>query len=90
MRVPEGALAGNGFLTFRPENIRIGDYAGDENRMETIVSDLIYLGTHTRMTLRVGETEITALVNPEAANGLTAGDHLVASVPTTALWVLAR
>ena len=90
MRLPEGALAGNGFLTFRPENIRIGDYAGDENRMETIVSDLIYLGTHTRMTLRVGETEITALVNPEAANGLTAGDHLVASVPTTALWVLAR
>jgi len=41
------------------------------------------------MTLRVGEIEITALVNPEAANGLAVGDRLVASVPTTALWVLA-
>jgi len=89
MRLPEGALSGNGLLTFRPENIRIGDHAADENRIETAVSDMIYLGTHTRMTLRVGEIEITALVNPEAANGLAVGDRLVASVPTTALWVLA-
>ncbi len=88
MRLPEGARTGKGLLTFRMENVRLGDMAGDENAMEAEVTERIYLGTHTRLKLKVSDTQVTVLVNPESAAGLSVGDRVRASVPAAALWVL--
>lgn len=88
LKLPEGAYKGKGVLTFRPENIRLGSNVGSENKLSAKISERIYLGTHTRLKLQIADTEITALVNPEAANGLSVGDTITASLPIAALWVL--
>lgn len=86
--LPDGAEGGNGVLTFRPENVQLGLAATKENRLTAKINDRIYLGTHTRLKLGIGDQEITALANPNAVEGLGIGDNVAASLPVSALWVL--
>ena len=88
MQLTNGAIKGKGLLTFRMENVRLGDMASEQNRIEAKVAEKIYLGTHMRVKLKANGIELTALVNPEAAIDLKIGDDISASVPASALWVL--
>ena len=80
MRLPEGAKTGAGKLTFRPENVRIG--AAPDNTLTVTIDDVIYLGTQTRLKLRVGEIALEAMVNPNEIEGYGAGDRTDFQVST--------
>jgi len=84
IRCPSGA----GCLTFRPENVQIGRDPSAENSFSATIQTKTYLGTQTRLILRADETELEALVNPEAARNLEEGMEVSVHVPKRALWVL--
>ena len=86
--LPEGAALGRGKLTFRPENLRIGASTNGENTLQATIVDVIYLGTQTRLKLRVGETEVEAVVNPNEIESYRAGDELTIHMPKSTLWVI--
>ncbi len=84
--LPEGARKGAGKLTVRPENVKIG--AGAENALTATLVERIYLGTQTRLRLRVGDVALEAIANPEDAEGFSAGDTVPITLPRQTLWVL--
>jgi len=88
LTLPAGASSGQGKLTFRPENVRIRTAEGGENGLSTVISDIIYMGTQTRLKLRVGETELNAIVNPNEIESYAIGDALNVHLPSSALWVI--
>ena len=84
--LPEGARKGAGKLTVRPENVKIG--AGAENTLTATLVERIYLGTQTRLRLRVGDVALEAVANPDDAEGFSAGDTVPITLPRQTLWVL--
>ena len=88
LSLPPGAREGEGTLTFRPENIRAGAAATDENRLSALVKSKIYLGTQTRLRLAVGGAIIEVLANPNDAQDVTEGETVPVSLPPAALWML--
>ena len=86
--LPSDAPEGPGKLTVRPENVQVGSSASEENRFEAMVSDLIYLGTQTRLKLEARGQVLQALVNPNAVAGLAVGQTVPVSLPVSAIWVL--
>ena len=89
LALPDDAVAGNGTLTFRPENVRIGHMYGDHNNLHADLEEVIYLGTQTRLKLRVGDTAVEAVVNPNEVEGLNPGSKVPIHLPEVALWVIA-
>lgn len=89
MRLPDGAAVGAGKLTFRPENVRIGAQSNDENCLDAKIEDIFYLGTQTRLKLRLNDTVINAVVNPNEVEGFTVGDEIRVHLPASTLWVIA-
>ncbi len=88
LALPEGARQGSGTLTFRPENVRIGAAPDGANALSATVSDIIYLGTQTRLKLTVNGVAVEAVVNPEEIEAYSAGDTLPIHLPATSLWVI--
>lgn len=89
LALPEGARRGAGKLTFRPENVRIGQAPDGQNTLTAKIADIIYLGTQTRLKLQVGDTPIAALVNPHEIESYAIGDTLQVHLPVSTLWVIA-
>lgn len=87
--LPSGTMTGPGKLTFRPENVRIGHTHGDTNNLDAVLTEVIYLGTQTRLKLRVGNTSTEAVVNPNEVEGLSSGDRVPIHLPPATLWVIA-
>lgn len=85
--LPKGASNGKRTLTFRPENVVIGDKGG-ENIIAATVKSKIYMGTQTRLILKAGDQEIQVLANPMVAQGLDVGMKVDISLPSETLWVL--
>ena len=90
LKLPDGAASGAGILTFRPENVRIGNSASSENRLAARLSEKLFMGTQTRLRLRVGNELIDAVANPNEVAGVSKGDEVEISLPPTSLWVLAK
>ncbi|WP_300010566.1 ABC transporter ATP-binding protein [uncultured Roseobacter sp.] len=88
LSLPEGATTGAGKLTFRPENVRIGTAADGQNCLTSTIADVIYLGTQTRLKLRVGDTALDAVVNPNEIESYAVGDTLPIHLPRATLWVI--
>lgn len=88
LALPDGAPKGGGKLTFRPENVRIGHGHGDHNNLTANLEDVIYLGTQTRLKLRVGDTAVEAVVNPNEVEDLSPGNQVPIHLPTATLWVI--
>ncbi|MCY4461890.1 MAG: ABC transporter ATP-binding protein [Albidovulum sp.] len=88
--LPEGAATGPGKLTFRPENVRIGHAEASRNRLTASLSDKLFMGTQTRLKLRVGGELIDVVANPNEVAGISNGDELKISLPPSSLWVLAN
>lgn len=86
--LPEGALKGQGKLTFRPENVRIGPGKEGLNTLSCTIDDVIYLGTQTRLKLSFADTILEAVVNPNEIEAYQSGDSLTVHLPTSALWVI--
>jgi putative spermidine/putrescine transport system ATP-binding protein len=86
--LPENAASGIGKLTFRPENVRIGNADDGTNSLKATIADVIYLGTQTRLKLRVGDTVLDAVVNPNEIETYVVGDTLPIHLPTSSLWVI--
>lgn len=89
LALPDRATIGAGKLTFRPENVRIGHSHGEANNLNATLEALIYLGTQTRMKLRVGDVAVEAVVNPNEVEGFAPGDSVPIHLPPTTLWVIA-
>ena len=83
--LPSGLADGPGTLTVRPEAIRLG--SGPNARAARVI-DRIYLGTQTRLKLRVGEVRLEAVVSPDAAEGVEVGQEVAIHLPPQALWVM--
>ncbi|MEP5731076.1 MAG: ABC transporter ATP-binding protein [Sulfitobacter sp.] len=88
LMLPSGATVGDGKLTFRPENVRVGDAPDGMNTLNTQIADIIYLGTQTRLKLTIGDTPIEAVVNPHEIEGYQVGDALPVHLPVSTLWVI--
>lgn len=86
LTLPEGARAGPGLLTFRPEAVRIGPAA--VNALSARVAERHYLGTQTRLRLCVGAAEVEALLSPDLVEGIGPGDGLEINLPPACLWVM--
>ncbi|MEO9517906.1 MAG: ABC transporter ATP-binding protein [Paracoccaceae bacterium] len=86
--LPEGATHGQGKLTFRPENVRIGQPGTTENILNAQINDIIYMGTQTRLRLSVGGTDIEAVVNPNEIETYSVNDTLPIHLPRQTLWVI--
>ncbi len=84
--LPDGAPEGMGILTIRPEAIRLG--AAAVNSLTANAIDRVYLGTQTRLKLRVNETEFEAVVSPDLAEGIAAGQTIEINLPPQSLWVM--
>ena len=86
--LPLGAVAGQGMLTCRPENVRLGHAPSGENNLTADLIEVIYLGTQTRLKLSVGDMLIEAIVNPTEAEGYRVGALVPLHLPSEALWVI--
>ncbi|WDR06279.1 ABC transporter ATP-binding protein [Devosia rhodophyticola] len=86
LALPQNAITGKGTLTFRPENVKIGP--SQTNGLTAILEDRIYLGTQTRLRLRVGETMVEAIANPDEVGDFEVGGPVPIHLPPQALWVL--
>ena len=86
LALPDGARTGAGLLTFRPESVRIGP--GPVNTLEVQVTDRLFLGTQTRLTLAHGAARFEAVLSPDLACGIGPGDALTIHLPPASLWVM--
>jgi hypothetical protein len=66
--------------------VRIGE--GAENTLQALIDDIIYLGTQTRLKLRVGATGLEAVVNPNEIESYSVGDAISIHLPRSTLWVI--
>ena len=85
LALPPGLTDGHALLTIRPEAIRLGP---GPNALEAQVVDRIYLGTQTRLRLRIGEVPLEAVVSPDAAEGVEPGGTMTVHLPPGALWAM--
>jgi ABC-type Fe3+/spermidine/putrescine transport system ATPase subunit len=86
LRLAEGVRTGPGLLTVRPEAVRIGP--APVNAVEARVTDRLYLGTQTRLTLAVGEATLEAVLSPDLVEGVAPGDRVTINLPPASLWVM--
>jgi ABC-type Fe3+/spermidine/putrescine transport system ATPase subunit len=86
LTLPKGVARRSGILTFRPEAIRIGP--ATVNTLTALVVDRIYLGTQTRLKLRVGDTDLEAVLSPDLVEGITPGQTIQINLPPQNLWVM--
>lgn len=80
-----GLAKGPGLLTIRPEAVRFGP--GPNLRTAKIVA-MDFLGSLTRVELEIEGVTVQALVTPDTARHLSAGNTASVSLPPEALWVL--
>jgi ABC-type Fe3+/spermidine/putrescine transport system ATPase subunit len=88
LQLPQGTKTGSGMLTFRPENIRITQDASQPNTFAATVSNKIYLGTQTRLQVRIGEQTIDVIANPNEVEHVEVNQSLQVCLPPESLWVL--
>jgi len=88
LTLPDGAAQGPGTLTFRPENLMLGGDPGAANTLSAVIRDKIYLGTQTRLKLRIAEAEIDVITNPNEVEQAAPGQSLTVTLPPQALWML--
>jgi putative spermidine/putrescine transport system ATP-binding protein len=68
-------------LSIRPEQVRIGDTAGDGNRFDARLEEVIYLGDHCKLRLVLGGSDafVAKIANTADASRMTRGDAVIAS-----------
>jgi ABC-type Fe3+/spermidine/putrescine transport system ATPase subunit len=85
--LPGGVADGPGLLTIRPEAVRLGP--APLNALEGEVTERLYLGTQTRLRLRIGGAVLEAALPPDLVAGIGPGQRLTVNLPPASLWVMA-
>ncbi len=88
LQLVEGLNQGSGVLTFRPENVLLNGDPSAPNTLEANIADKIYLGTQTRLKLRIGQENVDIITNPSDVEGLSPGDLIRVTLPPQTLWML--
>jgi ABC-type Fe3+/spermidine/putrescine transport system ATPase subunit len=86
LTLPGGLRPGPGFLTFRPETVRLGP--ASVNTREAVVADRLYRGTLTRLTLAIGGAAVEVTLVPDLAEAIAPGDRITVNLPPASLWVM--
>ena len=86
LTLPAGLPTGPGLLTFRPEAVRLGP--APVNAREAVVTDRLYRGTLTRLTLAIGGAAVEATLAPDLAEAIAPGDRITVNLPPASLWVM--
>jgi ABC-type Fe3+/spermidine/putrescine transport system ATPase subunit len=86
LTLPDGMRQGPGLLTFRPESVRIGP--APVNSLTATVAERLYLGTQTRLRLKVGDAAVEAVLSPDRVEGVGPGDTVTINLPPGSLWVM--
>ena len=89
LKLPQGVLQGQGTLTFRSENVQVGDATGGENTLKASIIEKFFMGTQTRLDLTVNGVLINVIANPNEVEGMVAGQEISINLPPQTLWVLA-
>ena len=71
-------------VSLRPERVLIGEGRRDDNRFASQLLEVIYLGDHCKLRLRVGGTDDFIAKVPAAGAAWSRGDALVVSWPAQA------
>ncbi len=85
LALPPESAEGAHLLTIRPESILLGP---GPNPLTARVKAVTFLGTQSRVDLSVAGHPLRAVVAPDAARSLRAGDSIPIALPPTALWLL--
>jgi ABC-type Fe3+/spermidine/putrescine transport system ATPase subunit len=87
-RLPQAQAAaqGEGVLTIRPEEVRIGDEA--ENTLDGRIASLAFLGTHARFKVMAGDQPIELITAPALIKAWQEGDRIRLALPAEKLWLL--
>lgn len=88
VQLPPGTKTGSGTLTVRPENIRIATDASQPNTFTATVSNKIFLGTQTRLQVRINEQTIDIIANPNEVDHVEVNQSVLVCLPPESLWVL--
>ena len=88
VELPENTSLGAGTLTFRPENVRIVADSDLSNSFTAQVADKIYLGTQTRLRVKVDQQDIEVIANPSDVEHLDIGESVLIHLAPESLWVL--
>ncbi len=85
--VPRANGPGDGVLTIRPEDITIAEADGPNTVSGTVASH-IYVGTHSRLKVRVGEAMFDVIADASAIQTYGDGQPIRLAFPPQKLWVL--
>ena len=58
------------------------------NAREAVVTDRLYRGTLTRLTLAIGGAAVEATLAPDLAEAIAPGDRITVNLPPASLWVM--
>ena len=83
VHVPEGPV----MLTIRPEHIRLG-LPGGQNSCSGRMRECIYVGTHTRCKLVLGDIEIESTSGTDSAVAMGEGGEIGVHLPPDRIWLL--
>lgn len=88
-RVVQGVVAsGPATLSIRPEAIEMGPSTSKENVVKGHISSHVYVGTHTRYKVMVGDHEFQVVTEPQAIRHFKDGDEIAVRFAPEQIWVL--
>ena len=84
---PRGISAGKGLATIRPEDIQICEQEGENVIAGTVVSH-VYVGTHSRLKVQVGDHLLHVVADASVIKTYTNDTPVLLHLPAEKLWVL--
>ncbi|MGP1396101.1 MAG: ABC transporter ATP-binding protein [Inquilinaceae bacterium] len=82
-----GVAEGEGILSIRPEDVRIAA-VGEKNTVTGRIASQVYMGTHSRLKVGVGDHAVHVVAAAETAKTYAEGDEIGLQFPSEKLWVL--
>jgi ABC-type Fe3+/spermidine/putrescine transport system ATPase subunit len=79
---------GRAVLSIRPEAIEVHPNGQTDNVVQGRVTSHVYVGTHTRYKVVVGEHELQVVTDPEAVRTYQDGDLVHLHFPPNKIWLL--
>jgi ABC-type Fe3+/spermidine/putrescine transport system ATPase subunit len=84
------ANSGNVLISIRPESVEMHLDGVSENSLPAKVISHVYVGTHTRYKVAVGDLELEVVTEPEAVRKYRDGDDVQLKLPVDKIWVLPK
>lgn len=75
-------------LTIRPENLRLGQRDAVHNTVEGLIHSLVYVGTHTRFKITVGDFVFEAITDAASSEQYHQGQTVQVYLPPEKIWLV--